>query len=178
MDPDLEKFVREQKDRSEIHDCIMTYCRGIDRLDRALLESVYHSDALDDHGVFVGPASKFIDWVLEFHATYQKRTMHLITTHRCELDGNIAHTESYYTYRALNKTPPFYNYVNGRYLDRFEKRQGRWAIAERICTVDISDEFLVPDGAEAHPPLLNGVRDETDLSYRRPLRIDRSRFTV
>lgn len=178
MEPDLEKFVRELKDRTEIHDRIMTYCRGIDRLDRELLESVFHPDALDDHGVFVGPASKFIDWVIDFHSTYQKRTMHLITTHRCELDGDTAHTESYYTYRALNQTPPYYNYVNGRYLDRFEKRNGRWAIAERICTVDISDEFLVPDGAPGHPPLLNGARDKSDLSYRRPLRIDRSRFTV
>jgi hypothetical protein len=35
----------------------MRYSRAIDRLDRELLLSVYHEDAVDDHGVFVGTAS-------------------------------------------------------------------------------------------------------------------------
>jgi hypothetical protein len=32
----------------------MRYSRGIDRLDRDMLLSAYHPDAIDDHGMFVG----------------------------------------------------------------------------------------------------------------------------
>jgi hypothetical protein len=42
----------------------MTYSRGIDRLDRELLMSVYHEDAIDDHGVFVGNREEFADWAI------------------------------------------------------------------------------------------------------------------
>ena len=35
-------------------DAIHRYCRAVDRADRDLLVSVYHPDAIDDHGLFVG----------------------------------------------------------------------------------------------------------------------------
>ena len=41
-------------DRQQIHDCILRYCSGVDRFDREMLLSVYHPDAMDDHGAFVG----------------------------------------------------------------------------------------------------------------------------
>lgn len=178
MDAELERFVREQKDRREIVDCIMTYCKGIDRLDRDLLESVYHPDALDDHGVFVGPVGAYLDWVIDFHRTHQQRTMHSITTHFCEIDGDVAHTETYYIYRALNRRRPFFNTATGRYLDRFEKRGGHWKIAHRVCVVDILDDNLDPEGNRGdgiHPAT---ARDRGDPSFARPLAVDPARFTV
>ena len=178
MDAELEQFVREQKDRREILDCIMTYCRGIDRLDADLLRSVFHPGALDDHSIFVGPAEAFVDWVIDFHTTHQQRTMHLITTHRCELDGDTAHAETYYLYRALNREAPFHNNSIGRYIDRFEKRDGRWKIAARLCTVDIYDETWDPDGDLGDGVMVRTARDRSDPSYMRPLTIDPARFTV
>ena len=47
MDAETAALVRELKDRQEIYDCIMRYCRGIDRLDRDMLLSAYHPDAVD-----------------------------------------------------------------------------------------------------------------------------------
>jgi hypothetical protein len=37
-------------------------CRGVDRMDRELLLSAYHSDAVDDHGMFVGGPEAFADY--------------------------------------------------------------------------------------------------------------------
>ena len=176
MDRELEQIVRELKDRQDIRDIINRYCRGIDRLDREILESVYHPDALDDHGVFVGTAKDFIDWVIPFHLTNQQRTLHLITTHNCDLDGDVAHTETYFIYRALNRNPPFMNMATGRYIDRFERRAGHWAIADRICVVDIMDEHLDPQGDQGDQGKVACVRDRSDPCYQRPLTIDRSRF--
>ena len=49
-------------DRQQIHDCILRYCSGVDCFDREMLLSVYHADATDDHGAFVGSATDFVDW--------------------------------------------------------------------------------------------------------------------
>ena len=177
MDSELAAVVREMKDRQEIYDCIMRYCRGIDRLDRDMLLSAYHPDALDDHGTFVGPVQKFWDYVFELHSTYQHRTQHHITNHRCEIEGDVAHTESYYIFRSLNKQPPLYTNASGRYLDRLERRGGRWGIAQRICLVEIRNEFWAPTGFEGDTDYVVPSRDPKDPSYARPLAVDRARFT-
>ena len=68
---DLEELataVRALQDRQEIHNCIIRYSRGVDRLDRELLLSVYHPDAIDDHGMFVGGPEEFADWALAMHS--------------------------------------------------------------------------------------------------------------
>jgi hypothetical protein len=177
MDSELAAVVREMKDRQEIYDCIMRYCRGIDRLDRDMLLSAYHPDALDDHGTFVGPVQKFWDYVFELHSTYQHRTQHHITNHRCEIEGDVAHTESYYIFRSLNKQPPLYTNASGRYLDRLERRGGRWGIAQRICLVEIRNEFWAPTGFEGDTDYAAPSRDRKDPSYQRPLTVDQARFT-
>jgi hypothetical protein len=178
MDQDLAAAVREIRDRQEIYDCILRYCRGIDRLDRELLLSAYHHDAIDDHGVFVGPVDKFADHVFELHGTHQHRTQHHITNHRCEIEGHVAHAESYYIFRSLNKQPPLYTNASGRYLDRLERRDGRWAIAARICLVEIRNEHWAPTGFEGDSDYMPALRSREDTSYRKPLEIDPSRFTV
>jgi hypothetical protein len=62
---DLERTVGELKDRQDILDCLMRYSRGVDRLDRELLRSAYHPDAVDDHGMFAGGRDAFVDWVVD-----------------------------------------------------------------------------------------------------------------
>ena len=48
-------------DRQAISDLLLSYCRGIDRLDRELVASCFHSDATDTHGSFQGTIDEFID---------------------------------------------------------------------------------------------------------------------
>ena len=178
MDQDIAALVVEMKDRQDIYGCIMRYCRGVDRLDRALLLSAYHPDGIDDHGPYVGPLDGFADYVFQLHGGMQERTLHHVTNHYCELDGNVAHAESYFLFYCLNKAAPLYTMASGRYIDLFEKRNGRWGIVERICLVDVRDETLSPvTGFEGDEFYVTPRRDRNDPSYMRPLHVDRSRFT-
>ena len=71
-----------------------------------------------------------------------------------------------------------YTNASGRYLDRLERREGRWAIAARICLVEIRNEFWAPTGYEEETVFVPARRDKDDVSYQLPLAVDPSRFTV
>jgi ketosteroid isomerase-like protein len=176
---DLEATVRRLADRQAIRDCLETYCRAVDRLDRELLIGVYHDDAVEDHGLFVGSREEFADWVIAFHSRAQHATQHIINNHTCDLDGDVAHTETYYMLAAMNVEGAPLTLSGGRYIDRFEKRNGRWAIALRKV---VSDWWGQPGEASlshaARVALNSGVhssRDRLDTSYERPLSFDESR---
>lgn len=177
---ELESAVRELQDRQAILDCIHNYCRGVDRFDRELLLSVYHPDAIDDHGMFCGNREDFADWAFAFHSQAQHLTQHIVTNHTCELDGDVAHTETYWMLAAMNKQGSPLSLGGGRYLDRFERRDGHWAIAARKCLIDWSGTpGEVPMPKEALEAFLaTGVpsRDRNDPSYDRPLTINKDRI--
>jgi ketosteroid isomerase-like protein len=188
---DLERVVIELQDRQAIHDCLMTYSRAVDRLDRELLLSVYHEDAIDDHGVFVGSPEEFADWAIAMHTATHLSHQHCIFNSTCDLDGDVAHTETYYMFVGLNRQGAPFAMSGGRYLDRLEKREGRWAIALRICvrdwapltetpeTLDQASLTVVKSLDEATKELMRTgaqpARDRSDPSYQRPLTIDPAR---
>lgn len=173
------KALRELLDRQAILDCIHRYTRGVDRFDRELILSAYHPDAVDDHGLFVGVAADFVDWAFSFHAEHHVCHHHIVTNHTCDLAGDTAHTETYWLFAANNKQGPPVSLSGGRYIDRFEKRDGRWAIAARVCLIEWGG--ALNEIKSEWPPKLKqtianapvGARDRSDISYQRPLRIDR-----
>jgi hypothetical protein len=89
---ELERTVTRLADRQAISDVLMTYSRGIDRLDRELLLSVYHEDAIDDHGVFVGSPEEFVDWAIAMHTATHLSHQHCIFNFTCDLDVDVALT--------------------------------------------------------------------------------------
>lgn len=167
-------------DRMAIHDCLVRYCRAVDRLDRDLLLTCYHDDAIDDHGVFVGGPEAFADWVMAYHSQAQHATQHIITNHSCDLDGDVAHAETYYMFAAMNVAGAPLTIAGGRYIDRFERRAGRWAIAARKVAGDWhgapGESILSPEGRAALNSGTKPSRDRSDPSYERPLTIDTSRI--
>jgi SnoaL-like domain len=188
---ELERTVAELADRQAISDCLMTYSRGIDRLDRELLMSVYHEDAIDDHGVFVGNREEFADWAIAMHTATHLSHQHCIFNFTCDLDGDVAHTETYYMFVGMNRTGTPMAMSGGRYIDRLEKRDGRWAIAARVCVRDWAPLEKIPEVMDqAAMTTVKGLdertkqlmrtgsqprRDRTDVSYQRPLTIDPAR---
>ncbi len=178
---DFERQVRELLDRQAIHDCIIRYCRGVDRMDRDLLLSAYHSDAIDDHGLFVGGPEAFADYFLAFHGENQSATQHIITNHSCDLDGDTAHCETYWLFAAMNRNGPALSLGGGRYVDRMERREGRWGLAARKCLMDwqgVPGEYdLTPEQFQRTLGAGPGTRDPGDPSYERPLAIDPRRIS-
>src|SRR5450432_1413207 len=98
-DAALHKKLQEMSDRADILDLIHRYARGIDRRDRAMVRSVFHDDAIDDHAAFCGPVEEFLDWAFEV-PHLQTWHQHYLTNHMADLDGDQAHTETYYLFVA------------------------------------------------------------------------------
>jgi hypothetical protein len=126
-------------DCEAIRQVLYRYCRGIDRVDREALETCYWPDAHDDHGAFAADAPDFIAQVIAM--VRDVPTVHML--------GNIliepgerpgtARVESYL--QATHRLPrPDGSEVEwtliGRYLDRFEQRDGEWRIFRRFLVMD------------------------------------------
>ena len=135
-DPELLAEVRRLGDRADIRDCIERYARGMDRRDRALLRSASHDGAIDDHVGFVGEVDAFIDWAFAYHGT-QTRYQHYLLNHSADVDGDAAHAETYYLFVGTDREPANHMTLSGgRYVDRLERRDGRWGIVARVCVVE------------------------------------------
>jgi hypothetical protein len=157
--------------RMEILDCINRIARGVDRLDEAIFRSGYHDDAVLDFGTMIGDPQRFIDFFFALHRTMHKATAHTICNHVCEIDGDNAHAETYYIFASENASGTPTTLAGGRYIDKFERRNGRWAIALRKCvtTWNLTPDNDVSQQIAAAFALVGKVsRDRDDLSYQRP----------
>jgi hypothetical protein len=167
----LERLVAAQ----EILECLTRYCRGMDRLDEALVRSAFHPDAVDVHHSVACSVDDFLAWVFPYHAK-QKFHQHCIFNHSVEIGGDVAHSEVYYQF--LGTYPDHSTRVTcagGRYLDRMERRGGEWRIASRYCTseyyleLDMPAVIVQPIDCKALLEEFAVTRDRGDLSYVRPL---------
>lgn len=147
----------------------LRYCRGVDRLDWALVRACYHPDGTDDHGSYRGGVDGFIAWAAAGLARFESTT-HFTGNQLVEVAGDIAWAEHYavvYHRRAAGPDGPAADLIaNVRYVDRVERRDGEWRIATRVVVVDA--EKVEPVAATwLGTATQRGRRDRTDLSYRR-----------
>ncbi len=166
-----EAEIRALVDKQAIRETMMRYCRAIDRLDIDLLRTVYHPDARDDHNVFVGSAEEFYTWVVPLLSAYEV-TQHVIANMLIELDGDRAWVETYLIayHRRRGGEAEVDDVLGGRYIDRFERRDGAWRIADRKVVVDWSrtDPVAAPfSGETMGARFTGGARDRSDPVYRR-----------
>jgi hypothetical protein len=135
-----------------IREVALRYCRGVDRLDEALMKSAYWPEATDDHGVYVGDAMTFVEHCMVSHLRWRS-TSHCIFNHSIELepDGVHARGEMYNVTYLFRKDEDVLDTWHGRYLDRYERRGGEWRIRERVCVHEGSysgPTLPMPIGAE------------------------------
>lgn len=168
-------------DREEISEAVLRYARGVDRRDWPLVRSVYHADAYDDHGAFKGDLEGLMDWLQRRHAAIAK-SMHFVTNILVEFDSaDGAVAESYYIARqtmgpeagesrlmllggkAASVEPGASISVEmaGRYIDRFERREGVWRIARRIVLFE-QLQARVDDSIRLSSEWTRSRRDHTD----------------
>ncbi|PKO49459.1 MAG: hypothetical protein CVU31_00475 [Betaproteobacteria bacterium HGW-Betaproteobacteria-4] len=168
MDIEQAAILRELKARVDIQDTLVRFCRGVDRGDRALTLSAYHSDGWDDHGSFAGPAAEFVDWVLPMLDGFVW-VHHYITNSYIELDGDKAKVETAVQVNMrYEQDGKLFDLLGcGRYLDRFECREGAWKIVHRVTTGDWDriDEVKARMEGDLVQKLKHGTRDRNDPSY-------------
>jgi len=158
--------------RQEIHDLLLRYCRGVDRLDQELIDSCYATDSWDDHGYWKGAGKDFGSFIT---ASLRQRaiiTSHTIGNSLIEFESEFAARGETYTMAYLRRQDvderQWLDQFFGRYVDRFVRVQGQWLIARRVVLHDWS--IATDLSATASFPVKigtfeQGKRSRDDLSY-------------
>ena len=159
---ELDQLISKQ----EIYEVLCRYCRGLDRMDKELAYSVWHEDGTAlYHDMYEGTGHGFVDWVWEAHAPMARHS-HQLTNSLVNVAGDSAESETYVTVALWTKPAKDGKQQEiigrGRYLDRWSKRNGRWAIDHREHVLDMQSLH------DLHPGYVNEVsaRDISDPSFQ------------
>jgi len=167
----------ELADKHAIIEVLLSYCRGIDRMDRALVLSCWHPGGTDEHTpLYSGTAEGFVDWVWTIHAA-MIGTRHVTGNILIEVAGDDAWSESYWDVmlRTRQGDAIVDIFGGGRYLDHLERINGRWAIRHRRsvhdwdriepvgATMADGPDMILPNNPDA--PIYPSRRNPGDPSY-------------
>ncbi len=126
-------------DRVAIEQCLYRNALGCDTLDIEMWKSSYWPDAVENHLWYNGNAIEFVDKTAAQLPTSMDTSWHKISNVLILVDGRQARVNSYYLaycrVRAADGTPQDL-IGGGRYIDRFESRDGEWRIISRIVKSD------------------------------------------
>jgi ketosteroid isomerase-like protein len=165
------KAIDEMLAREDIRQCLVRYTRGVDRHDTSLVATAYHADALDDHTDYIGIGTGIGSYANASHDAIWEAHQHFMTNTTIELDGDTAHVECYFIVAGRRKQNSGTDIHGGRYVDRFEKRDGRWAIAARVVVYEWCSR--AEDAVAQLETFVTGTQDKSDTSYLRPLKVFR-----
>ena len=163
MDDRIETLLAKQA----IYELACTYSRGLDRLDRELLLSTFWEDGWCEYGFSICTPAEFAAFAmaaLQDHAANQ----HMIGNVLIEVEGREAFGEVYFNaYHKIRGESGFEDVIiAGRYLDRYEQRDGIWKFAYRSERVDWSRTEPSADSYfDIAPDCLRGGRQD-DAVYR------------
>jgi hypothetical protein len=169
-DPSPDPAVAELVAKQAITEVIYGYCRGLDRMDRELARRTWHDDGTADYGpMFQGTGVEFVDWVWTAHEAFAAHS-HQVTNVLIQVDvgAERAVSESYVTV-ALRLPPDDGNMADivgrGRYLDRWSRRDGRWAVDHRQYVDDFQALYPVAVTEITDMAAATGRRGPEDPSY-------------
>ena len=163
-------------DKDEIRDVMTRYCRGVDRADWDAVRETYHADAYDDHGDYKGGIDGFIEFARS-RTGGATQVMHFLGECLIEFASpDVAIAETYFftahtlgpeakrQYRAAGDGPVQLSHY-GRYVDRMERRGGRWRIAHRIVVFEAT-RLAVGEVPSLKPDWAGQRRDRDDPIFR------------
>lgn len=177
----LPKEIQRLIDESAIREIIYRYCRGMDRRNWAVVASAFHPDATDDHGVFKGEASKFIEFSKPRHESITMCMHHIANIMIAFKSDECALVESYCT--GVHRYAPGSEQARKaitssgsvqldqameltmwvRYVDVVTKRNGEWRIADRrVVWEGMRADVVAPDGPQLGTGWVIAKRDTSD----------------
>lgn len=165
-------------DKDAIRESLCRYARGVDRGDWELVRSTYHPEAYDEHGEYKGGIDGLIDWLDQrFHGV--DNSTHFLGNTIIEFCGpDLALVETYFVSRRLEPGIAGDDTAEvaageavavaregwGRYLDRFERRDGQWRVAHRTVVLEALSNSLALGGKRSVGPCW-GQRNKADRLY-------------
>ena len=164
--------------KEEIRQVIGRLCRAQDRMDIEAIAACYHPDGYDDHLTFKGSGRAFAEWFVGVTAPSFEEVMHFTGPSVVDVEGDVAQASTQCVAHHLSRAGeatgnPLTRLYRAecimglRYLDRFERRAGRWLIAHRRCVFD----WMYNNPFEGSIHMLEGEniiwgrRDQADLGY-------------
>ena len=140
-----------------IGEALARYARGIDRCDMVALKSAFWSDGVTNYGDADSNAWAWCEAVIPALKSMD-RTQHALSNIIIDLKGDVADVETYCRAYHEVTTPDGKQemMVGGRYLDRFERRNGEWRIAFRQYVMDFNQNG--PSTAEWEKGLYAGLK--------------------
>lgn len=138
------RITAEATARLAVLEGLARYCRGMDRSDRELQASIWHTDSTAqylDHPV--GPSARPLDSGQKFVES-KLMTHHRILNTHIEVNGDRAVSEGYGDSVIRNHPDKdgilLETIYRGRYVDRWSLRDGRWAIEHRRYIAEMYNE--------------------------------------
>jgi hypothetical protein len=151
--------------KDEISQQIYNYSRALDRMDTGLALKLMHPDGKWSNGT----REQFIKGAWDINGTFATHS-HQMTNSSIKVNGDTAVSETYgwvplrRPIKDGDKTASTEVYVT-RYVDRWSRRNGTWALDERQLIVDmhmiLQEQLTAPSQRVS-----SGRRDRTDPSYR------------
>lgn len=131
--------IRALLDKQAIYEQLLRYARAVDRRDLALLETVFHADAIADYGDRMMSGASIAADILRTAAA-MRDSQHLIVNVLIDLADECANSEAYFVVSATvdHAGAPHTRLRAGRYIDRFQCRDGDWRISNRVVADDWS----------------------------------------
>jgi Ketosteroid isomerase homolog len=162
--------VQELLDKQALYELCVRLCRAVDRADVELFLSCYHDDAFDDHGTFRGNPVDFAEFMQQGTLNPEIQVgpvQHSLTNAIFDVQGDVAYGESYCDVRRTLADGTIRRDI-GRYVDRYERRNGEWRIVHRrVLSESPAHGYETSD-------FIPSRRNRDDISYdRQPMPTDR-----
>ena len=149
-----EERIQRLLDKDDIETALQTWSTGVARKDWDKVRSVFHAQATDAHGVFDGGVDQMLQWQQRHHQGVVQ-SVHFVGGVQIEFAGpDLALSEAYviafhrygkdatqarldiFGPQAEDQVKPLLSQIVGRYIDRFERRDGMWKIAKRVTAFE------------------------------------------
>lgn len=155
QDPGLPsaRELRDLADKQRMHESLLRYCRGTDRVVAELMLQLFRPGATTRHGGFEGRIEDFVaDYVVRIKQTATAVT-HALANVLIEIDedGESASSESYFIcyLGREHQGARLIDVMGGRYVDRWQRVDGRLCVADRVVVHDWST--VVDQGTHRFP---------------------------
>ena len=179
------KSVEDLLAEQAVRKAVTCYSRGADRCDIDILKSAFHDDAEVKYGSYDGHHAEFCENVVAGHLA-MNYTTHTVVNQHYDIDaaagtgvgevyvlaclsmsqaGDVMAVDNY----KGSESDGGYEYlVAGRYIDKYERRDGDWRISLRHYVIDWSrtSEFTGHDPNRLFETLIyKGAQSKDDVSY-------------